>query len=62
MARAIWSTKMMNVMSIDIDSVLFVSPEEIFKTRQYKETGYLRFFYKYIGCNLFIKFIFEFQI
>ena len=45
MSRAIWSTKMMNVMAIDIDSVLFVSPEEIFKTRQYKETGYFRFFF-----------------
>ena len=48
MARALWSTQLDEVMAIDIDTVLFVSPEKIFNTKQYLETGTLFLFDKFL--------------
>ena len=41
MARAIWTTSFEEVMAIDIDTVLFASPNDIFNCNQFLETGTL---------------------
>lgn len=51
MARAIYQTKLKEVLAIDVDTVLFVDPGQIFETKQYVESGTLFLWDKLLDCQ-----------